>query len=306
MAKVLSLSINEGSIRPRPMDVSWGLREQSSITTVADVGGALGGTFFNFETVDAEGVVTERYAWFDVDNGDVDPAPAGKTGVEVDITSGDSAAAVATALQAALDALDDVNASVASDVVTLSNEYFGAVEDIEDGSAATGFTLAVSEAGFGGVLGGTTGGVELSATPDLVPVLADQLGTTLLDEVVTGQNAEISMTLLEIDSEKLSLILGQGVGDEFTPSGGTKLVGTGESKRFQNMKQYSGELILKPSGASDNSENFHFWKSYPTPESITFQGDALNELSIVFKVFRDSTKNSAVNLFAFGDGTQLT
>lgn len=304
MALVGTIQINEGSIKPRPMDVFWGKREVSSITTVADSSGSLNDTYFEFSAPGADEVVVDYYAWFNINSAGTDPAISGKTGIEVAAATDATASAIATALQAALDADALLSASVSSNVVTLTNEYFGAVTEIADGASATGFTLASSVTGFGGSLGATTGGVELTAEPQVVDVIADQFGTTRLDQVITGTDSSVAMTLLEVSLAKQKLIIGQATGDSYTPVGGTELVGFGESKRFQNLGQYTGELILKPSGASDNLENYHFWKAYPLPESISFTGDALNEFPVTFNVFRDSSKPSEVSLFAFGDGTQ--
>lgn len=307
MGKVVNIQINEGSIKPRPMDVSYGKREQSTITTVADSTGSLNSTYWEFSAPNSDGTVVDYYVWYDVSSGGTDPAVSGKTGVEVDIATDDTAPTVATATQAALDALSDVQASVSSDVVTMLNEYFGNVDAVADSSgAATGFTFATSVAGFGGTLGATTGGIELGLEVEVVDALADQFGTTLLDQIPTGANITLGMSILELDAEKIKFIIGDGVGDSFTTGGSKELVGMGESKRFSNMTQYSGELILKPSGAANNDENYHFWKCYPLPESFSFSGTELNTMALSFQVFRDSTKNSAINIFAYGDGSELT
>lgn len=90
----------------------------------ADAAGSLGGKYFVINT--PYGGVS-YYVWVDVDNGSTDPGISGKTGVEVNISSGDSANTVASAVQAAVDALSDISASVTGDTVTITNDDPGIV-----------------------------------------------------------------------------------------------------------------------------------------------------------------------------------
>lgn len=109
--------------------------EVTKVVTVADVAGSLGGKYFNF---DAPG--TPFYAWIDVDNGSADPAPGGRTGIEVNISSGDTAAAVATAIQTAVDANGNFTSVIAQDgSVIIYNVAVGDVTTSAD--VDTGFTI---------------------------------------------------------------------------------------------------------------------------------------------------------------------
>lgn len=69
------------------------------IRTVGDTAGSLGGKYFNIDGAHDKELF---YVWYDVDNGSVDPAPAGRTGIEVNISSGDSANLVATLTEIAI------------------------------------------------------------------------------------------------------------------------------------------------------------------------------------------------------------
>jgi hypothetical protein len=111
---------------------------------VADDGGSLGGTYMTFEVQNESGT-TAYYAWFDVDDGSVDPEPPDRTGVEVDISEDDSAADVASALAGAIDALGDVGASAVSDIVTITNGRNGETEEPFD--IDTGCTVSVTQIG---------------------------------------------------------------------------------------------------------------------------------------------------------------
>ena len=76
--------------------------EVFTVQAIADVGGNLGGKYFLFNTPERA-----YYVWLDVDNGNTDPAVDGRIGVEVDISSGDTANTIAAAIQVALDALTE-------------------------------------------------------------------------------------------------------------------------------------------------------------------------------------------------------
>ncbi len=114
------------------------------VDTVADTAGSLNSTYFLLESMS-----TKYYVWYDVSSGGTDPGIAGsadtggRTGVEVDITTGDSADDVATATRSAIGALADFSTGGATNVVTITNAAVGDVPDAKDGTAATGFTFDV-------------------------------------------------------------------------------------------------------------------------------------------------------------------
>ena len=112
------------------------------------------------------------------------------------------------------------------------------------------------------------------------------------------------MSLLEVDNVKWSQIVGDVAGDSFTPMGGSKIVGVGTSKRFNNMKQFSKELVMKPSNSADDSENITIFNAFPDLTSITYSGTELHKMEVTFKAFIDTSKNDKVNLYAYGDSSQ--
>lgn len=116
--------------------------EVFTVDTIADVGGALGATYFTFN----DGTNT-YYVWMDVDNGSVDPAPGGgAVGIEADISAGDAAEVVAAAVKAAIDgSAANVTTSIAGEVVTVTLDSSEAVADAAD--VDSGFTIAVLEQG---------------------------------------------------------------------------------------------------------------------------------------------------------------
>jgi hypothetical protein len=89
--------------------------------------------------------VTNRF-WFDIDNaGTGAPANPG-TLTEVDITTAGTAADVATALQAGIEAITGLRTSLNTATITVIGEYLGTMT-VADGAAATGFTLTSTVAG---------------------------------------------------------------------------------------------------------------------------------------------------------------
>ena len=149
--------------------------EETDVTTVADVADSLNETYFYFNTP-----ANAYYVWFNTGAG-VDPAIAGRTGVEVTITTGDTAAAVATALQAELDALSDVTATVLVDVVSITNDVAGFVVDATD-AGATGFTLLVTQQGS-------------NSSRSLIESIGVQVGDTV---VIEEDGSELENRYLEV------------------------------------------------------------------------------------------------------------
>lgn len=119
-----------------------GINEQTEITTRADVASDLGGTYFIiYDTAGAVGV------WFDVDNGNLQPSTGANRHIEVDISAGDTADDVATALQTALDADSEFTATVLLNVVTVTLDTPADVADTADGSVPTDFDFVTTVLG---------------------------------------------------------------------------------------------------------------------------------------------------------------
>lgn len=125
------------------IDAVTAVAEITSVTCVADSSGSLNNKYF---TINAGQNGTSYYVWLNVSSGGTDPALTGKTGVEVAISTNDTAGTVATAVAAALDALSAFGASAASDVVTVTAATAGPAVDASD-TGSTGFTISVTTQG---------------------------------------------------------------------------------------------------------------------------------------------------------------
>lgn len=83
---------------------------------------------------------TNYYVWYNKDGGGGDPLVSGRTAIPVAITGGMTAAQVASATQAAIDAEDDFTATVDDDEVTVTAARAGVTTESIDGN--TGFTIS--------------------------------------------------------------------------------------------------------------------------------------------------------------------
>ena len=82
---------------------------QLQITCVQDDGASADydGKYFCLDAPDG----SQYYVWFDEDDGSVDPAITGRTGIEVDYSANDTAATIGDALQVAIDGNGDFTAT---------------------------------------------------------------------------------------------------------------------------------------------------------------------------------------------------
>jgi hypothetical protein len=100
----------ESSINP---DLIVGQKEDTLIETVADVSGSLSGKYFYINSP-----TTEYYVWLNQDSLSTDPAPVGKTGIEVLYNQNDDASTISSLVLGAL----DLNADFYSNSTTGTQE----------------------------------------------------------------------------------------------------------------------------------------------------------------------------------------
>lgn len=281
----------------------WGREECRSILFVDDVAGSLEDEYFDLNVMDVDGVETQYYVWLDGGTG-TDPAIAGKTGLQLTYTNGDDAATLA-GLYVALIASLSVTTSVSGATVTVENKFIREVtaEVYTNAPSLTGTQL---RAGFGGSLGGTNDGIELSVETQSTELKVNQKGEIVIGEIYQGSAASIAMSLAEMNKDRWETIVGGVTGDVFTPSGGTRLVGNGTSRLFQNLFDLGGKLILHPIRlpSADRTEDVVFWKSAPKPESISYSGTEQQGMSVTFTAYNDTSKPEEISLWAQGDWTQ--
>jgi hypothetical protein len=297
------MSCDVTNIRIEPADASWEVEESWCVQTVADVSSSLNNKWFKFGK---SGQTTySHYAWFNVAAGGVDPAIAGLTAVPVAIAANATAAAVATALNSAIDALSDFESEASNDEVTIRCATAGMSAGVLEGTAATGFTFTQEAEGGDLDLGLLDGDIEVSFEQSLFEVTAHQTGTSAIAELRQGVSCEITLTLKEVDNDTYSELFNAGGGTD-TPSGGTEVFGWGKSRQGSNTIVQARRLVLHPVRLASNvyTDDFCAWKAYPLPESIVYSGENPKLLNVTFKCYLDDEKPDAIQLFAQGDWTQ--
>lgn len=120
--------------------------QTTQITTVTDVAGSLAGTSVLVNEGNNQALY---YFWFRVSGSGVDPMISGRTGLVIDIATGDSAATVASkwAAQITSTYFSLFEGTSNSNVMTLTNGTFGPAVSPSNGPLSPGFTYNVIEVG---------------------------------------------------------------------------------------------------------------------------------------------------------------
>lgn len=118
--------------------------EQFTATCV----GASDITTGQYFTINAGGDTTAFYVWYNKDAGGGDPAPGGKTAIEVAVTTGDSANTVASATQAAIDGNANFSATVSTNVVTVTCAASGTTTDAANVDVGGSFAITMVRQGI--------------------------------------------------------------------------------------------------------------------------------------------------------------
>ena len=112
--------------------------EKSTVQCTADVADSHDGDYFVLYSAND---TTKYHVWVNTSGGSAtDPAPAGSTPIQVNITTNDTANSVATATKNAIDAMTDFVATVSTDTVTITNATSGPSTNVAAGVGLAGFT----------------------------------------------------------------------------------------------------------------------------------------------------------------------
>lgn len=298
--------VNQGNIKMEPVYMQWSRPQLSKVKTVADVGGVLGGKYFSIY----DGLNAGFYVWLNT-GASTDPAVVGKTGIEVAITSGMTAAQVAGAIITELNLSSGFFAALISgftdEFYILTKEY--GLAGVITANTST-FTVSTLRLGQEVQLGYIDGDVEPGFTEDLLDVTAHQTGTQILTALRTGRNLDnISVSLKEADVAKIKTFM-QASGSEFTPPGvGSTPVtawGTEDAKMFQAILDDCARLVFHPVALSDNdrTRDLCFMASYPMLTGIVFSGENTQMINLEFKIIPDGILANNVRVFTYGDHKQ--
>lgn len=122
-----------------PVVVTKGVAEQTDFTSAsgADI---TSGQYFNINSANN---AIEYYVWYNKDSLGGDPLVVGRTGVQVNILSSDSAADVASKTAAILNGLPAFNSSSVGNVFTVTNTVIGSTIDASNVSVGGTFSVNV-------------------------------------------------------------------------------------------------------------------------------------------------------------------
>lgn len=110
----------------------------NNITTVADVSNSLNNKYFYVNSASVA-----YYVWFNVSAGGTNPLVPGKTGIEIDISTNDTANTVAAAIRAAT--IAGITLSGATNHAIFTNNVGGPAPSAVDGAAPTGFSFSATQ-----------------------------------------------------------------------------------------------------------------------------------------------------------------
>lgn len=300
--------IDAGSIKSKPVNMHFGKRHVFKVVGAADVSSSLNDVSFKMDiaypTANNEDSKINLVPWFNVGGAGSEPTIVDAQMLEVAIDEDASLNDVYAAMKLALDALPSVKLCwIENGAIYIESMFFG----ISDGSidVDSSFTLSDHMKGFGGFLGGTEGGANISPEIATEEITTDQTGTSPLAEIIQSTKFTVSTTMKELSPKRMELLFGNTVGEVYTPTDGTKIIGMGTSKVGSNSSAFAGELIMKPVSkeATDHSENIHFFSCAILPSGLVYGSEQI-KTEVTFNVYVDSTKDTRANIGCFGDGFQ--
>lgn len=284
--------------------------------TIEDVGSVVSASQFELNSISLNETEQEyeevKYLVF-IDNGtETAPTPAAdQTLITITIDDLDNESTIASTIKTDIDqyfVTEDIfnpfSIDVDGAIVHIENKFMGLITVEND--TMTGATKATLRAGYGGNLGAfAEGGVSLSTTTEVLDVLSDQEGATVLDQILRGSNLSATMSLAEMTDQRFEDLIGKVRGD-ILEINNKKLVGYGTSKLNQSLFQFSGKLVLHPIRLplEDRSRDIMIWKSAPSMNSLNFSGSAIQVGEFEFNSYQDKSKNKKVDIGLKGDWTE--
>lgn len=284
--------------------------QKTCILTKADIAASLQNKYL---VLHEPVTMLKHYFWFNVATLGVDPAVPNATGHPVAIASGASKNAVASALQAVIDALAWATATVSANEVEVYftvDGYAYEGRDALDSASRTGFNITVAQ--FGSVqydAGGTSGDITFTIEEQLKDIKAPQTGDFLLAQLRRGANINVSFELKDTSSDAIRKALNNYGGTIVTDDAASDIIsGYGSANLFKSTDDVADQLILRPTEKAadgDPSEDFTLHKSKLKLGELAMSAE--NELVLPIEVvgYLDTTKSSFANLFSYGNADSL-
>jgi len=287
------MACGEKQFRVEAANAFFGRRQKTCVDLEGATAVSLDGTSFKISDL-----TVDYQVWFDLDGGSTPPVPAaGETLVEVDIATGDNVATIAAALKAALDALSDkfyTEIELGGCVCIEAFELGLAKNDSAD--VDTGLTITQPIIGSYSDLGCLAEDFDFAPELSEVDITCHQEGETPLDKIITGFSLDVELGLLDTSKERIKELIGEGVGQTYTPGGGSELIGVGSSSLGKSGFDIGGELRLVPT--NDPSRTWVFPLAVAKLASISFSAVEKQVLTMTFSVLLDRKVRPEIN-FAY-------
>lgn len=263
------------------------------------------GENFELNVIDSD-YNEKKYLIFLDDSVAVAPTPgANVTLITVDVSAAVDGEDIATAVAAQF-VTDSVEVRTEQSVANLEvqNHFVGAITT-EVTSNAPNTTFAIGKIGFGGYIG-QTGESELTTTIETVQLVDDAQGTVVQDEIITGYQAEITIPLREMTTQRWEDLIGAVTGSTVTVDA-KDITGWGTAKLYDSMFTYSGRLVGHPvrNLNSNIDEDIVMLNTAPKMNSINFSGGSIQEAEFLFTAYKDANANTGINLLARGDHSKF-
>jgi len=286
-------------------------KQKTCISTKKDVAGSLGGKFFVLHQPNA--AQTKHVFWFNTGTS-VAPVVPNATLHEVDIVSGDSAIAVATALQTVLAALTWIESAVRTNEhieVTFADEgYAYEGRDAIAELSKTKFQIVVTK--FGSLqadAGGTNGDITVTIEESLQDVTTPQTGDYVLTQLRRGVTATLAFELKSTADADIRRALNYYGGTYVTDDADSAvLTGYGSKNLFKTVDDVATKIIFRePALAADgdSSKDLTFHKCKLALGELTLSAESELVLPLTATVYLDQSKFNGLNFLSFGDSAKV-
>lgn len=289
---------NAANILSSPVNVLWKIEARETFEFKNVTAAGIGGQYVDIYLPDG----TFSRVWFDENDTDTAPSAGGGTLVEVDYAASATAAQIATAFIAEVDAITGLNAVLVTGSTTQVRVTRTSVGEVTLSSGtAVSIIIGTERKGKDFDLGLLEGDIELPAAPETLTISAHQFGVTPVAVLGNGfGETEVELTMLETDAAKLEELYRVYGGSE-TPSGGSEVFGMGTSFLGKAMLTESARLVFKPVNATNDQTNFNYLAALPVPSTLTLSGENPRKLTVTFQCLADTEFDTKFNFFAFGD-----
>jgi hypothetical protein len=162
--------------------------------------------------------------------------------------------------------------------------------------------VAAHTVNFGGNnLGFTQDGSEITYTPEYVDIMADQLGKTVLDKRLVGEDVKVKLVLKEVDRDALLIAIPGASAASGAASATGMDIGSVAGKSI--VEASSGVLILHPVNLAAGSSG-QDWTIpiavVSSPVTIPAKVDAETVLEVEFQAIADPTQADYHHLLRYG------